>query len=62
MLIKLGILLVGFTYAGVLPYAVKRSIQYIDFDLKKHTLSFLSNKNLYGEKYVRAYKLSLIHI
>jgi hypothetical protein len=56
MLIKLGILLVGFTYAGVLPYAVKRSIQHIDFDLKKYTLSFLSNKNLYGKKYVRAYK------
>jgi hypothetical protein len=56
MLIKLGILLVGFTYAGVLPYAVKRSIQHINFDLKKYTLSFLSNKNLYGKKYVRAYK------
>ena len=56
MLIKLGILLVGFTYAGVLPYAVKSSVQHIDFDLKKYTLSFLSNKNLYGEKYVRAYK------
>lgn len=56
MLIKLGILLVGFTYAGVLPYAVKRSIQHIDFDLKKYTLSFLSNKNLYGKNYVRGYK------
>ena len=56
MLIKLGILLVGFTYAGVLPYAVKRSIQHINFDLKRYTLSFLSNKNLYGKKYVRAYK------
>lgn len=56
MLIKLGILLVGFTYAGVLPYAVKRSIQHINFDLKKYTLSFLSNKNLYGKNYVRGYK------
>jgi len=56
MLIKLGILLVGFTYAGVLPYAVKRSIEHINFDLKKYTLSFLSNKHLYGKKYVRAYK------
>ena len=56
MFIKLGILLVGFTYAGVLPYAVKRSIQHINFDLKKYTLSFLSNKNLYGKKYVRGYK------
>ena len=56
MFIKLGILLVGFTYAGVLPYAVKRSIQHINFDLKKYTLSFLSNKNLYGKSYVRGYK------
>ncbi len=56
MLIKLGILLVGFTYAGVLPYTVKRSIQHINFDLKKYTLSFLSNKNLYGKNYVRGYK------
>ena len=54
--IKLGILLVGFTYAGVLPYAVKRSIQHIDFNLKKYTLSFLSNKNLFGDTYVKAYK------
>lgn len=56
MLIKLGILLVGFTYAGVLPYTVKQSIQHINFDLEKYTLSFLSNKNLYGKAYVRKYK------
>ncbi len=56
MLIKLGILLVGFTYAGVLPFAVKRSVQHINFDLKKYTLSFLSNKSLYGKNYVRGYK------
>ncbi len=56
MLIKLGILLVGFTYAGVLPYTVKRGVQHVDFDLKKYTLSFLSNKDLYGKTYVRKYK------
>ncbi len=55
MLIKLGILLVGFFYAGVLPYSVKRSIEHIEFDLKKYTLSFLSNKSLYGKTYVRGY-------
>ena len=55
MLIKLGILLVGFFYAGVLPYSVKRSIEHIEFDLKKYTLSFLSNKSLYGRTYVRGY-------
>jgi hypothetical protein len=54
--IKLGILLIGFIYAGLLPYTVKKNIQHIDFDLNKYTLSFLSNKNLYGDTYVRGYK------
>ena len=56
MLIKLGIVLVGFAYAGVLPFTVKRSIQHINFDLEKYTLSFLSNKNLYDKTYVKGYK------
>ncbi|MDD2549361.1 MAG: hypothetical protein PHD00_04600 [Bacteroidales bacterium] len=56
MFIKLGILLVGFTYAGALPYTVKQSIQHINFDLEKYTLSFLSNKTLYGKSSVRKYK------
>lgn len=52
----------GFVYAGVLPYAVKKSIQHINFDLKKYTLSFLSNKKLYGKMYVRGYKHLLFAI
>ena len=54
--IKLGILLISFIYAGWLPYTVKKNIQHIDFDLNKYTLSFLSNKNLFGDTYVKAYK------
>lgn len=54
--IKPGILLIGFTYAGLLPYTIKKNIQHIDFDLHKYTLSFLSNKNLYGKTYVKVYK------
>ena len=54
--IKLGILLIGFIYAGLLPYTVKKNIQHIDFDLNKYTLSFLSNKNLFGKTYVKGYK------
>jgi len=46
----------GFNYAGVLPYAVKRSVQRISFDLGKFTLSFLINKDLCGRNYVRGYK------
>ena len=53
--IKLGILLIGFIYAGLLPYTVKKGIQHVNFDLKKYTLSFLSNKRLYGQTYVKAY-------
>jgi hypothetical protein len=55
MWIKLGILLTGFAYAGLLPYTLKRALQNIDIDLKSETLSFLSNKSLYDKKYVKAY-------
>ncbi|MFA6334222.1 MAG: hypothetical protein WCX48_01535 [Bacteroidales bacterium] len=54
--IKLGIILTGFIYAGILPYVTKKTIQHIDIDLSTQTLSFLSNKNLYGKKYVKGYK------
>jgi hypothetical protein len=56
MLIKLGILLVGFFYAGLLPFAVIKTLQHLDFDLEEYTLSFLSNQILYDQKYVRGYK------
>jgi hypothetical protein len=62
MFIKLGILLIGFFYAGVLPYSVRRSVQHINFDLKKYTLSFLSNKNLYGKAYMRGYTRLLFFV
>ncbi len=54
--IKLGIILSGFAYAGLLPYLVKKSIQHIGIDLGKQTLSFLSNKEIYGKKYLKGYK------
>lgn len=56
MLIKLGILLVGLFYAGLLPFAVIRTLQHLDFDLEEYTLSFLSNQILYDQKYVKGYK------
>ena len=59
ILIKLGILLTGFTYAGLLPFSVKRSINHVGFDLQKETLSFLSNKNLYDKRFVSGYKRML---
>ncbi len=54
--IKLGILLTGFTYAGLLPFYLSKFLKHIDFDLKSQTLSFLSNKHLYGKKYKRGYR------
>ena len=56
MLIKLGILLTSFIYAGILPYVVKQTIQHLNFNTDEQTLSYLSNKNLYGKKYVTGYK------
>lgn len=55
MWIKLGILLTGFLYAGVLPYALRKLLPRVDLDLSRDTLSFLSNKELFGKKYRRNY-------
>ena len=57
--IKLGILLIGFTYAGLLPYSIRKVLEHVNFDLKNQTLSFFSNKTLYGEKFVKGYKFLL---
>lgn len=54
--IKLGILLIGFIQAGLLPYFVQKALRHVDFNLNKQTLSFLSNKDLYGSKFVKGYK------
>ncbi len=57
--IKLGILLIGFANAGILPYSIAKALNHVNFDLKNQTLSFLSNKSLYGEKFVKGYKFLL---
>lgn len=56
MWLTLGILLIGFVHAGLLPYFVRKALAHVDFDLEKETLSFLSNKQLYGETFVKGYK------
>ncbi|MDD2527444.1 MAG: hypothetical protein PHT26_05390 [Lentimicrobiaceae bacterium] len=53
---KLGILLIGFTSAGALPYTVGKALAHVKFDINTQTLSFLSNKNIYGERYKKGYK------
>ena len=55
-MIKLGLLLTGFLYAGLLPYTVRRALRHVVFDPATQTLSFFSNKHLYGEKYSKGYK------
>lgn len=56
MLIKAGILIIGFVFAGILPYSLKRSLKHIEIDLRKYTLSFLTVKKLYGNKYIKDYR------
>ena len=57
--IKLGILLIGFTHAGLLPYFIKKALAHVNLDLENQTLSFLSNKSLYGDKFIKGYKWGL---
>lgn len=57
---KLGILLIGFAQASLLPYAIRKALKHVKLDLEKYTLSFLSNKSLYGQKLVKGYKWMLI--
>jgi hypothetical protein len=54
--IKFGILIIGFIYAGLLPYTIRKAIQHVDIDLSRQTLSFLSDKKTYGPKYGNGYK------
>lgn len=58
--IKLGILLIGFAHAGILPFSIKKALEHVNLDLNNNTLSFLSNKNLYGNKLVKGYKWLLL--
>lgn len=57
--IKLGILLIGFANAALLPYSINKALDHVKFDLKNQTLSFFSNKSLYGERLVKGYKIML---
>lgn len=54
--IKLGILLIGFVHANLLPYSIRKVLEHVNFDLKNKTVSFFSNKSLYGDKFVKDYK------
>jgi len=59
MWLKLGILVTGFCYAGLLPYSLRKTLSHTKIDLKSRTLSYLSNKHLYGRKYLMGYKWML---
>lgn len=56
ILIKLGILLIGFVNAGLLPYSIRKALEHVNLDIKNQTLSFFSNKSLYSTRIVKGYK------
>ncbi len=56
MWIKLGILLTGFFYAGFLPHTLRKTLRHTEIDLSKWTISYLSNKRIYGRVYLSGYK------
>ena len=42
--IKLGILIIGFIYAGFIPLTLRKVLRRLAFNLREETLSFLSDK------------------
>lgn len=59
MWLKLGLLLSGFFFAGLLPYSLRQALKHVTIDLNMRTLSYLSNKRLYGTESLKAYKWML---
>ncbi|MDR0371658.1 MAG: hypothetical protein LBH80_07405 [Prevotellaceae bacterium] len=55
ILIKLAILISGSLYAGILPYTLWKSIKHIEYDPSKQTLSYLSIRDMYGDKFRKGY-------
>ncbi|MFV0591269.1 MAG: DUF998 domain-containing protein [Draconibacterium sp.] len=60
--IKFGILLIGYITVGLLPDAVRKSLQHVKIDIHTETLSFLSNKSLYGKEFESGYTLLLFTV
>ncbi|MFV0376043.1 MAG: DUF998 domain-containing protein [Mangrovibacterium sp.] len=53
--VKFGIVLIGYIAVGLLPNAVKKSLQHVQINMEEQTLSFLSNEQLYGKEFERGY-------
>jgi hypothetical protein len=58
--IKIGIIIIGALYVLILPYAVYKTIVRLGFDIRKYTLSYLSNSSLYDKKTVEGYTFLLL--
>lgn len=58
--VKLGILLIGSLFALLLPYVVYKTVNDVRLNLRKYTLSFLSNRELYGEPKAKGYTWLLL--
>lgn len=52
---KFFFLLIGFLFAGLLPFTLYRVVNSLEFNLRKQTLSYISIKEIYGKKYQRGY-------
>ena len=48
--LKTGILIIGSIYAVLLPYAIYKAVIRLRLNIREYTLSFVSNKDLYGKK------------
>ncbi len=53
--IKLGILIIGFIYAGFIPLTLRKVLRKLAFNLHEETLSFLSDKSQYDKRIARGY-------
>lgn len=53
--IKLSILIIGFSYAVILPYTIYKVMKSLEFNPRTHTLSYISIKEIYGKKYHTGY-------
>ncbi|NLA15049.1 MAG: DUF998 domain-containing protein [Bacteroidales bacterium] len=58
--IKLGILIIGFIYAGFIPLTLRKVLRKLAFNLHEETLSFLSDKSQYDRRIARGYTKLLL--
>lgn len=56
----MGILIIGFIYAGFIPLTLRKVLRRLAFNLREETLSFLSDKTQYDKRIARGYTKLLL--